>query len=164
MKQVIRREEGMRTAILVRDFITPFCDKVVIAGSLRRASSFVRDVDLLVSTANIQRLKDEIVTMENFSIIRNGNRNFSFGINEVQVDVVFIPEKSFGSALLYFTGSKNFNILCRRRAISKKMKLSEYGLFERESEKIISQSEEEILKILELSEFINPKTRNFKSR
>jgi DNA polymerase (family X) len=47
----------------------------------------------------------------------------------MQVDLRIIDESAFGAALLYFTGSKQHNIALRERAIKKKMRLNEYGLF-----------------------------------
>ncbi|PIW35349.1 MAG: hypothetical protein COW25_00250, partial [Candidatus Nealsonbacteria bacterium CG15_BIG_FIL_POST_REV_8_21_14_020_37_12] len=44
------------------------------------------------------------------------------------VDLRVVPKKSYGSALQYFTGSKEHNILLRKIAISKGFKLNEYGL------------------------------------
>jgi hypothetical protein len=62
-----------------------------------------------------------------------------------------------GSALMYFTGSKEHNITLRRRAIDRGLKLSEYGLFK--GEKIIaSKTEEEIYKQLDLP-YIEPVKR-----
>jgi len=45
------------------------------------------------------------------------------------VDLRVVPQKSYGSALQYFTGSKDHNIHLRKIAISKGFKLNEYGLF-----------------------------------
>jgi DNA polymerase (family 10) len=45
------------------------------------------------------------------------------------MDIRVVPKKSYGSALQYFTGSKEHNIATRRIAMDKGLKLSEYGLF-----------------------------------
>jgi len=51
-----------------------------------------------------------------------------------------VPQKSYGSALQYFTGSKEHNIATRRIAINKGLKLNEYGVFRKE--KMIAGSDE----------------------
>lgn len=47
-----------------------------------------------------------------------------------RIDIRFVPYHSYGTALLYFTGSKNFNTDMRKVALSKGYTLSEYGIFE----------------------------------
>ncbi|MCH7703995.1 MAG: hypothetical protein IIB61_02695, partial [Planctomycetes bacterium] len=47
----------------------------------------------------------------------------------VQVDLRVIDEQSFGAARMYFTGSKQHNVVLRERAIKKGLRLNEYGLF-----------------------------------
>ena len=46
-----------------------------------------------------------------------------------QVDLRVVAERSWGAALQYFTGSQAHNILTRKMAIEKGLKLSEYGVF-----------------------------------
>ena len=68
-----------------------------------------------------------------------------------------MPKKSYGSALQYFTGSKEHNISTRRIAISKGLKLSEYGLF-RGKRIIAGETEEGIYKKLSM-EWMEPELR-----
>ena len=73
------------------------------------------------------------------------------------VDLRVLPENQFGSALQYFTGSKEHNIALRKIAIEKGFKLNEYGLFK--GKKIIAcKTEEEVYKALGLS-YIEPELR-----
>lgn len=46
-----------------------------------------------------------------------------------RLDVRFVDAASFPAALLYFTGSKNFNVVMRAKAVKKQQILNEYGLF-----------------------------------
>jgi len=48
----------------------------------------------------------------------------------VQVDLRVIPAEAWGAALMYFTGSKEFNVRLRQRALDMGFTLNEYGLFE----------------------------------
>jgi DNA polymerase (family 10) len=68
-----------------------------------------------------------------------------------------VEKKSFGAALLYFTGSKNFNIKLRQLAIKKGLKINEYGVF-RKNRFVCGTIEEEIFKILGMS-YIEPELR-----
>jgi DNA polymerase (family 10) len=79
--------------------------------------------------------------------------------NGIQADLRIVPEKSFGAALQYFTGSKDYNIKLREIAIKKGYKLNEYGLFERKTGKMVAgETEKEIFKILGVK-YIEPEKR-----
>lgn len=101
------------------------------AGSLRRQKETVRDIDILVISAEPEKIMDHFTKLPNVKdILSKGRTKSSIRTKEdIQVDCRVLEEDSFGAALLYFTGSKNFNIKLRMIAIKKGMKLSEYGLF-----------------------------------
>jgi len=63
------------------------------------------------------------------------------------IDLRVVPAKSYGSALQYFTGSKEHNIHLRKIAINKGFKLNEYGLF-KGSKMVAGKTEEEIYRVL----------------
>jgi DNA polymerase (family 10) len=62
----------------------------------------------------------------------------------LQVDLRVLPPDSFGAALHYFTGSKAHNIAVRTRAVHRGIKLSEYGVFDREGRRLSGGREEEV--------------------
>jgi DNA polymerase (family 10) len=79
--------------------------------------------------------------------------------NGVQVDVRVLGTEGYGAALLYFTGSKEHNILLRNIAIGKGWKLNEYGLFETKTgDRVAGKSETEVYEKLGLG-FIPPELR-----
>jgi len=47
----------------------------------------------------------------------------------MQVDLRVVPERSYGAALLYFTGSKPHNIALRAMGLKRGLKVNEYGIF-----------------------------------
>jgi len=75
-----------------------------------------------------------------------------------RIDIRFIPYESYHSALLYFTGSAELNKKMRQIAKNKKLKLSEYGLFKENGEKIPINNERDVFDILEM-EFLIPRLR-----
>ena len=105
--------------------------KIQIAGSTRRRKETIRDIDILITSKKPEKVMNFFVKMDNVSdVLAHGNTKSSVRLDEgIQVDVRVIDKKSYGTALLYFTGSKEHNIRLRKIAIDKKMKLSEYGLF-----------------------------------
>ena len=74
-----------------------------------------------------------------------------------RIDIRFIPYNSYGTAILYFTGSKLFNTQMRTWAIGKGFSLNEYGLKKIKDSKdskdgkdilIPCKTEEEVFRIL----------------
>ncbi len=47
----------------------------------------------------------------------------------IEMDLRVVPDESYGAAMQYFTGSKEHNIVIRRRALDRGLKLNEYGVF-----------------------------------
>ena len=120
-------------------------EQIAIAGSLRRMRETIGDVDILVSSKKPAKVMEAFTTMPNIArVLAKGESKSSIIIKDgMQVDLRTIPKGSWGSALAYFTGSKDHNIEMRRIALSKGMKLSEYGLFNG-SRQVASKTEEDL--------------------
>ena len=134
-------------------------EKINIAGSLRRMKETVGDVDFLIISKNPVKVMDFFTSFPGVVKVWNkGNTKSSIRTKqEFDMDIRVVPVKHYGSALQYFTGSKEHNIAVRKVAINKKLKLSEYGLFK--GSKIIAGSDEkEIYKALGM-EWIPPELR-----
>ena len=74
-----------------------------------------------------------------------------------RIDIRYVPYKSYYSALLYFTGSGEFNRNMRTVAISLGYKLNEYGLY-KNGKKIKVKSEKDIFNELGM-EYVDPSKR-----
>ncbi|MCX5713418.1 MAG: DNA polymerase/3'-5' exonuclease PolX [Candidatus Omnitrophica bacterium] len=137
----------------------PGAKSISPAGSLRRQKDTVRDIDILVTSDKPLKIMDAFVKLAPVKeIIAHGETKSSVRTNNgVQVDCRVVEEKSFGAALLYFTGSKNFNIKLRHLAIKKGLKVNEYGVFRKERF-VSGRTEEELLKTLDLP-YIAPEMR-----
>ncbi|WP_210210530.1 PHP domain-containing protein [Methylocystis hirsuta] len=77
------------------------------------------------------------------------------------MDLRDVEEKSYGAALLYFTGSKAHNIALRNIAVDRGWKLNEYGLFSK-TKSIAGATETDIYKKLGL-QFMPPELREDRS-
>lgn len=136
-------------------------NKIEIAGSLRRKKETIGDIDILVTSNNPVKVMDFFTNMKDVQqIIAKGPTKSTVRLKEgLGADLRVIDEKSYGAALLYFTGSKQHNIALRKIAIKKGMKLSEYGLFSRKTKKILAgKTEQECYKKLGLK-YIKPEMR-----
>jgi DNA polymerase (family 10) len=82
----------------------------------------------------------------------------------LQCDLRVVSDEEYPSALMYFTGSKEHNIVMRQRAIERGLRLNEYGLFRSHTEtrapslRLRCQTEEAIFAKLDLS-YIPPELR-----
>jgi DNA polymerase (family 10) len=125
----------------------PGCVRCVPAGSLRRFAETVGDVDVLAAADDSGPLMAALTSLpEAEAVIGSGPVKTSVRTTAgLQVDLRVIPLDSWGAALQYFTGSQAHNVRIREIAVRKKLKLSEYGLFDAVTgEKIVSQTEEEV--------------------
>ena len=141
----------------------PEVKDIVAAGSLRRGRETVRDIDLLIDSANPSKVMDVFVHLPQVkSVNAHGETKSSILTqNNVQADIRVVEPKSFGAALLYFTGSKDFNIKLRQIAVKKEMKVNEYGIFSVKGKKermLAGRTEEDCFKALGLP-YVPPEMR-----
>lgn len=132
---------------------------IKIAGSYRRKLETIGDIDILVTCKDAHKVMKKFVSYEDAqTIISQGETRSSIILKSgIQVDLRAVPQKSYGAALLYFTGSKAHNIAIRKLAKQKNWKVNEYGLFEGERF-IAGETEESIYKKLNLT-YIEPELR-----
>jgi DNA polymerase (family 10) len=78
--------------------------------------------------------------------------------NNLQIDLRVVEPEQYGSALMYFTGSRDHNIALRKRGQKRDLKINEYGVFNEDEERVAGETEEEIYDLLDLS-YIEPELR-----
>lgn len=129
-------------------------EKIEIVGSLRRMKETIKDIDLLVVSKNRKKVMEKFTTLPNVEkIISKGETRSSVVLSEgLNCDLRVVPEKSFGAAMQYFTGSKQHSVEVRKIAIKKGYKLNEYGLF-KGKRYLCGRTEKEIYKKLGLPYF-----------
>jgi DNA polymerase (family X) len=129
----------------------PGCQRCTPAGSLRRFAETIGDVDVLAAADDSGPLMAALTGMpEAASVIGSGPTKTSIRTADgLQVDLRVVPLDAWGAALQYFTGSQAHNVAIREMAVRKRLKLSEYGLFDAETgELIVSRTEEEVYRRL----------------
>ena len=132
----------------------PGCLRCAPAGSLRRFAETVGDVDVLAAADDSGPLMAALTGLpEAAAVIAAGPAKTSVRTAAgLQVDLRVVPLDSWGAALQYFTGSQAHNVAIREIAVRKKLKLSEYGLFDAVTgEKIVSRTEDEVYHRLGMS-------------
>ena len=139
------------------------CD---IAGSLRRGKEVSGDIDFLVSAKDSTDIIEAFITRDGIlSILAAGGTKASVLIEGgIQADLRVVEDSEFASALAYFTGSKEHNIVMRQRAIDRGLRLNEYGLFKSNQEtrdpelRLDCKTEEDIFAALDLT-YVPPELR-----
>jgi DNA polymerase (family 10) len=144
----------------------PGIDRVTPAGSLRRGRETVGDLDFLITGRACE--EDKVAAVVEYvaayppiaDILGKGQNKVSFRLRQgLQVDVRMLPEKSYGAALQYFTGSKLHNVSIRQRALKMGYTLNEYALARLDDgTALASSTEEEIYSALGL-DWIPPELR-----
>jgi len=136
--------------------------KLELAGSYRRGRDTVGDLDLLVAAGDVNAAMDHFGRFPDADqVIARGETKMSIRVAhsprvKFQIDMRVVPDESFGAALQYFTGSKEHNVVLRKMARERGMKINEYGVFRVEGEKekyIAGKTEEDVYATLDLPWF-----------
>lgn len=184
-KQNIPREEITKTELFLKEELLKI-DKelfLIVCGSYRRLKKTSNDIDILITHPKIKTLSqlknskinylvEFVLHLKSIKFLKDDltDKNYTnkyMGFSKYKknpirrIDIRYVPTESYYSALLYFTGSGNFNKKMRELAISLGYKLNEYGLFKIEDDKQIRvkvKSEKEIFYKLGM-EYLDPEDR-----
>lgn len=137
----------------------PEVKQINLAGSLRRMKETVGDADILISSDKPDQVMNYFIKMKQVAKV------WVMGLTKSSVrlkqgfdcDLRVVKKKSFGAALQYFTGSKDHNILTRKIAKKKGLKLNEYGVY-RGNKQIAGKNEKEVYQAIGLP-YIEPEIR-----
>ena len=155
-------------------FLGKFFEKSVnweIAGSYRRQKPDSGDIDVIVNSDTFSGSIDNLIDQLKSSgyvkeILANGEKKF-MGICKLpkhrthrRIDIMFTEQDKYPFAILYFTGSKEFNVNMRGIALSKGYSMNEYGLTSTKTQKAITNitSERQIFNFLGIP-WAEPKDR-----
>ncbi len=138
-------------------------ENIELAGSLRRRKETVGDIDLLISAKreNWSKIHQHFVSYGGVrEVLLHGETKSSLVLEEGrQVDLRTVEPHQWGSALQYFTGSKEHNVRIRDIARAKGLKISEYGVFRADTEEWIGgRTEEEVYNLIGM-QWIPPELR-----
>lgn len=127
----LRQAKGVRNAIA--------------AGSVRRMRETIGDIDYIVSAARAENVMDIFVNMPEVEevLARGPAKAFVRLAGGIDADLLVVPQESWGSALQYFTGSKDHSVELRKIAIAKGLRLNEWGVFRGEKQ-VAGESEEQV--------------------
>lgn len=109
----------------------PGIEQLEVAGSYRRRMETVGDVDILVTCENPKPVMKRFQSYPQVArVVAAGTTRGTVILRSgLQVDLRILPDRSYGAALHYFTGSKAHNISVRKLGVERGLRISEYGIF-----------------------------------
>ena len=133
-------------------------EKLEFAGSYRRGKETVGDLDLLVTSDQVDAVMDHFEAFPEVqtTIVRGGTKMSVRTDEEFQMDLRVVPEESFGAALQYFTGSKEHNVVLRSMAKQSGLRINEWGVYQIDGDdqnRIAGESEESVYESLGMPVF-----------
>lgn len=166
------RAEVEPLALKIIGAIEPYCDKVEVAGSIRRRKDKVNDIDVVVqpkpqswvkAIEEIRRRFDAVTEKQGAKLatlyVPFASKH---GEGYLQVDLYRASKRTWGILLLIRTGSAKHNIYLCNLAIRKGYRLAySKGLLNEKGEVIASKTEREVFQALGL-DYIQPEDREVK--
>lgn len=168
---IVRRpwNEANEVANLVFPVVREFFSKVTICGSYRRKKPTVKDLDFIcVGPKDAESLFDKVIEKLGVKeVIKKGPAQTSFWFGGFRIDLWGVPKESHGAAILFATGSADFNIQMRGWLKANGMKINRYALMTRDGKILASETEQQIfaaigMKWVEPSKRINFRPSEFK--
>ena len=155
-KMTLERAQKVADAVVKR--LSPYCQRIEIAGSIRRRKPWVNDVDLVLVPKDLWNLHSELMKLGQLKM--SGKKIMRVMVGSTQVDLYIAEPETWATLLLIRTGSKENNIrLCSRaKDMGWHLAASGDGLFNAKGERIAGDSEISIYNALGLP-FQRPEER-----
>jgi len=147
--------------------LAPTCDRIEIAGSLRRNRPWVHDIDIVgLPTGDgsaWESTLEEMVVRGSLTPVRRGEKVQSYIANKtgIQVDIYRAEERTWPTLLLIRTGSREHNIRLAQRAreLGFKLRASGDGIETGSGALLKVYTEDDIFRLLKVP-FLAPEKRN----
>jgi DNA polymerase (family 10) len=138
----------------------PHAKNVVAAGSLRRMERSVRDLDVICTSEKPEKVLEAFVALSIAERVsaRGKTKATIWATPGISIDCRVVAHECFGNLLQHFTGNKEHNVLLREYALRKGLKVSEYGIEDKNGKVITCETEAGVYATLGLA-FIPPEIR-----
>jgi DNA polymerase (family 10) len=129
---VLSRALAVAEALLGALRAHPAADRVQLAGSARRMTDSVKDLDVIATASDPAALARAAAELELVEAAQNPTES---GVRlrthtGLKVDLRIVAPDQFGNLLQHFTGSKQHNEALRRAAVRRGLHVSEYGVLD----------------------------------
>ena len=139
----------------------PASDRVELAGSARRMTDSVKDLDVIATARDPLALSTAAAGLE---LVEAAQTPGDAGVRlkthtGLKVDLRIVEPDQFGNLMQHFTGSKEHNMALRDAAVRKGLHVSEYGLLDDSTgETHRCEREQQVYELLGL-DYIEPELR-----
>ena len=145
----LERAQKIAKEVITR--LSSYCERIEVAGSVRRGKQTVKDIDFVLIPSDAWNLSLKIAGLGPATL--KGDKLKRVNYNGIQLDFYLADERTWATLLLIRTGSKENNI--RLATLAKKrgwhLAASGDGLFNEKGQRVAGDSEESIYEALELS-------------
>jgi DNA polymerase (family 10) len=156
--------------------LRPACDRIEIAGSLRRGNPAVHDIDLVLlptissqefslgGSTLLEELLEHLVERGSLASVRGKDKVKCFVATKtgIPIDLYVARPETWATLLLIRTGSKEHNIRLARRAkeLGMKLRASGDGIEDGHGNLLKVDAEEDVFRILRLP-YLAPEDRTW---
>jgi DNA polymerase (family 10) len=139
----------------------PAAERVEVAGSVRRMTDSVKDIDIVATASDPAALAGALAELELVeSVEQAGEAGARVSTHSgIRVDLRVVEPDQFGNVLQHLTGAKAHNVALRESAVRRGLHVSEYGILDDATgETLRCPTEEEVYAALGLP-WIPPELR-----
>jgi DNA polymerase (family X) len=139
----------------------PASEKVELAGSARRMTDSVKDLDVIATASDPLALATAAAALP---LVEKAGKPGAAGVklsthSGLSVDLRIVAPDQFGNLLQHFTGSKEHNMALREMSVRQGLHVSEYGILDdADGETHRCATEHEVYELLGL-QYIEPELR-----
>jgi DNA polymerase (family X) len=122
-------------------------DEVSEAGSVRRRTETVKDLDIIATASDPAALTDYFTKLTWVAEVEAKGKTKATAVSHdgLRFDLRVVPPQAYGNLLQHFTGSKAHNVALREDAVRRGLSVSEYGVKDVESGEVFTARTEDEL-------------------
>lgn len=123
----------------------PASNEVSEAGSVRRRTETVKDLDIIATASDPAALTEYFTKLTWVAEVKAHGKTKATVVSHdgLVFDLRVVPPDSYGNLLQHFTGSKRHNVELREDAVKRSLSVSEYGVKDVESAEVFTSATEE---------------------
>jgi DNA polymerase (family 10) len=148
----MRLEEARPIAERVKEILTPYCERIEIAGSIRRQKPVVNDIDLVIieKPDAVLSLATLLFSMGVLKLNGPDIKRLYLPSDNITLDIYIATPLTWSTLLLIRTGSKGNNIRLATIAMRRgwQLKANGDGLFDEHNNRVAGDTEQSIYQAL----------------
>ena len=150
----MKLQEAQQISKEVTESLSPYCERIEIAGSIRRRQPTVHDIDIVLieKPEAVLLINGALASIGMIKLSGNKIKRLQYHKANIGIDLYFATPATWSTLLLIRTGSKENNIRLATQAKRRGWHLSASGdgLFNGKGERVAGDSEQSIYEALGL--------------